>query len=148
MLFSNWNTYRISGNSFRGNYSREETIQRRKLFAEIQYLLFQIGIFSFFQLEYFPFSSIGVFYFFYLGYFPFSDRNIILFLCLNWNVFLLLIGLEYFSSSTKNIYIFYWNIFLHLFECFLSFNWNFSFLFSIQSILFSCLFFYYFIFSW
>ena len=30
--------YRTSANSLRGNYSREETIQGRKLFAEIQYI--------------------------------------------------------------------------------------------------------------
>ena len=29
--------YRISANSFRGNYSRKETIQGQKLFAEIRY---------------------------------------------------------------------------------------------------------------
>ena len=31
--------YRISANSFRGNYSREQTIQGWKLFAEIRYLV-------------------------------------------------------------------------------------------------------------
>ena len=87
----------------------------------------------FFKLEYFPFSSIGIFYFFYVEYFPFSDRNIILFLCFNWNVFLLLIGLDYFSSSTKNIYISYWNIFLLLIvkisiTLFILLIWVFSFL--------------------
>ena len=36
--------YYINLNSCRGNYSREETIQGRKLFAEIRYLIFKVFI--------------------------------------------------------------------------------------------------------